>query len=103
MKPAFKHLPSMPPLATLVLACCGVVLACAAPPAAAQGVDRVERQDQDRLHRADIRASVSDFVRIEESDTRGRRSLSDEERLEMRRQIDEAIRKAYGRRHRDRD
>ncbi len=69
--------------------------------ALAQGYDRVEQQDRDRTRRADIRASVSDFVRIQSDSEQTRASLSDEERLEMRRQIDEAIRKAYGRRSRN--
>ena len=72
-----------------------------AVPASAQGVDRVEQQDRDRTRRADIRASVNDFVRIQSDNEQARRALSDEERLEMRRQIDEALRKAYGRRNRD--
>lgn len=69
--------------------------------ALAQGYDRVEQQDRDRTRRADIRASVSDFVGIQSDSEHARASLSDEERLEMRRQIDEAIRKAYGRRSRN--
>ena len=46
-----------------------------------------------------VRASVSDFAHVDGSSQMTRRSLSDEERQEMRRQIDEAIRKAYPRRH----
>lgn len=89
----------------IVLRC--TVLACIATgvgvavPAAAQGIDRVEQQDRDRSRRADIRASINDFVRIQSDSEQARSSLSDEERLEMRRQIDEAIRKAYGRRSRN--
>ncbi|WP_227814871.1 hypothetical protein [Nitrogeniibacter aestuarii] len=44
-----------------------------------------------------VRASVSDFAHVDGAQM-PRRSLSDEERQEMRRQIDEAIRKAYPRR-----
>jgi len=48
-----------------------------------------------------VRASVSDFAHVDGSQMT-RRSLSDEERQEMRRQIDEAIRQAYpSRRARD--
>jgi len=45
-----------------------------------------------------VRASVNDFAHVDGSSQMTRRSLSDEERQEMRRQIDEAIRKAYPRR-----
>lgn len=83
-----------------MLACIAAGAAVAVP-VAAQGFDRVEQQDRDRTRRADIRASVNDFVRIQSDTEQARSSLSDEERLEMRRQIDEAIRKAYGRRSRD--
>ncbi|MBT0960714.1 hypothetical protein [Denitromonas iodatirespirans] len=59
--------------------------------------------DQDRAWRADIRASVSQFAHISaDDDRRQRRPLSDTERMEMRRDIDEAIRKAYGNRQRNR-
>ena len=59
--------------------------------------------DQNRAWRADIRASVSQFAHISADDNRPeRRQLSDAERLEMRRDIDEAIRKAYGQRQRQR-
>lgn len=84
--------------AALVLA---TVSAGTVAPALAQGYDRVEQQDRDRTRRADIRASVSDFVGIQSDSEQARVSLSDAERLEMRRQIDEAIRKAYGRRSRN--
>ena len=71
--------------------------------ASAQTIDRVQLQDQDRMRRADVRASVSSFAHVDSHSVGERRSLSDEERIEMRRQIDEAIRKAYGRRHQERD
>ncbi|MCB1961373.1 MAG: hypothetical protein KDE68_12760 [Rhodocyclaceae bacterium] len=100
MTPAAKLSSTLRTVRALV--CLGVALSCPVAPALAQGVDRVERQDQDRLRRADIRASVSHFVRIEDNESRLRPSLSDDERQEMRRQIDEAIRKAYGHRQRDR-
>ncbi|TVO69242.1 hypothetical protein [Denitromonas ohlonensis] len=59
--------------------------------------------DQNRAWRADIRASVSQFAHISaDADRPERRQLSDAERLEMRRDIDEAIRKAYGKRQRQR-
>ena len=89
--------PQLTALRCAVLACIAAGAAVVFP-AAAQGVDRVEQQDRDRTRRADIRASINDFVRIQSDSERARSSLSDEERLEMRRQIDEAIRKAYGRR-----
>jgi len=48
-----------------------------------------------------VRASVNDFAHTDGGELT-RRSLSDDERREMRRQIDEAIRKAYPRRrHQD--
>ncbi len=55
------------------------------------------------MRRADVRASVSTFAHIDSESIGERRSLSEEERLEMRRQIDEAIRKAYGRQHKVHD
>lgn len=65
--------------------------------------DRTALADQDRAWRADIRASVSQFAHISaDDDRRQRRPLSDIERMEMRRDIDEAIRKAYGNRQRNR-
>jgi len=84
-------------------AACGLGLLMCASLVHAQPVDRVELQDQDRVRRADVRASVNSFAHIDASTIAERRSLSDEERLEMRRQIDEAIRKAYGERQRGRD
>jgi hypothetical protein len=82
---------------------CGLGLVAFASIAHAQSVDRVELQDQDRVRRADVRASVNSFAHIDASTIGERRALSDEERSEMRRQIDEAIRKAYGRQERGRD
>jgi len=84
-------------------AACGAGLLACASSAHAQSVDRVELQDQDRVRRADVRATVNSFAHIDASAIGERRSLSDEERSEMRRQIDEAIRKAYGRQDRGRD
>ncbi len=69
--------------------------------AGAGGADRQILNDQNRAWRADIRASVSQFAHISADDDRPqRRPLSDAERFEMRRDIDEAIRKAYGKRQR---
>jgi hypothetical protein len=69
----------------------------------AESADRQILNDQHRAWRADIRASVSQFAHIAADDNRPeRRQMSDAERLEMRRDIDEAIRKAYGQRQRQR-
>ncbi|QID17525.1 hypothetical protein G3580_07635 [Nitrogeniibacter mangrovi] len=86
-----------------ILAAAGAVLLAGAAPAFADGTDRLATQDQDRMRRADVRATVASFAHIDSKQIGERRSLSEEERLEMRRQIDEAIRKAYGRRHLQRD
>lgn len=65
--------------------------------------DRQLLDEQDRAWRADIRASVSQFAHISADDNRPQRQpMSDAERSEMRRDIDEAIRKAYGKRQRPR-
>lgn len=73
-----------------------------AAPAIGQGSASValEAEDDAANRRAGIRASVSQFMQAGDSGARERRHLSDAERVEMRRQIDEAIRKAYGTRQR---
>jgi len=86
-----------------IVSACGLGMVAFVTIAHAQSVDRIELQDQDRVRRADVRASVSSFAHIDAAAVSDRRSLSDEERSEMRRQIDEAIRKAYGRQERGRD
>ena len=85
-------------LSTMSVIAAGAMLSCPLL-AKAASVDQMEYRDQDRLRRADVRASVASFAHIEGGEVGERRALSDEERLEMRRQIDEAIRKAYGHRH----
>jgi hypothetical protein len=87
----------------LVLAALPVVLTVPASFVHAQDMDRAELQEQDRMRRADVRASVTSFSHIDAAALNARSTMSDEERLEMRRQIDEAIRKAYGRRQQARD
>lgn len=103
----------MPTSLRLLTFCPALVLGllCAVPGAFASDDARVDRfqdrqllDEQDRAWRADIRASVSQFAHISAEDNRPqRRPMSDAERSEMRRDIDEAIRKAYGKRQRQRD
>lgn len=63
---------------------------------------QLAHEDDQRSRYGLVRDSVTHFVHVDGSQVT-RRSLSEDERAEMRRQIDEAIRKAYPERRRGSD